>query len=262
MHKHLWVISMFFMLEIKENPRGAVQKIKNAFAPKGIEVTAVKEPFAKPFYIVSVRERKGVLPWREIEKALSGKCKTAVLPQNVRLPDGLPFEAFAGDALCRRLLFSGAVSYMREHGGFFHNSLCVFDEDALLKDEIEKYAPRFSCVSVVTKNAAQYRQTQKNLLYHFGVSLAVLEKWGTQALCAEAIISPKGKNIPAVYSGTVFTYEKTRLLSGRVLCAREKELDEKYRRYVPKGTDPMLFARALYELCEEKELENIQTDFS
>ena len=99
-----------------------------------------------------------------------------------------------------------------------------------------------------------YEKLSEKLMADYGFSLVVSDK---DTFNCDAVISHEC-SVPVYFSGTIFTSEKKYLMNAEVISGCEIDLPDKYEKVRPKNINNLLFAAALYEKCDEKDLGQLQ----
>lgn len=242
---------MFATVEVRDAPGGAKTFFRDLFLMPEIELVRVKVPFGDAFYRVIVTEYRGQVPVEETCERLR-RLKGGVLfdldfPTDERT-DGLAFEAKELPAF---LLFNSALDYIK---GLnippTVSSLAVFDPTGIYADHIFKAVPLFSKIQIHTGKPNVYKQTGRELMEKFGLSLTVYDRFTPSVNSCTAVISPDGVPFDSFYGGLLFTNVPDHPLCNYCICGDGIVLPSELELLRPKGIASLHFASALYERAD------------
>lgn len=200
------------------------------------------------FFTVTAHTFGNSLDRKALEK-YAGRLKNSMI-----LPDDLPKE---NRILASRRLFSNAPEFLKiSSADVFSSSLCVYDKYGIGCDKLEKFIPFASRIHVVCPEKEKYLSIADELLFSYGISVTISEKWNAEADFCSLTVTPDPMIIPLGYKGKVLSTQKRILPHCEFVCGEGIDLPYKYEKLRPPGTDKILFASALYEKCSVKELEN------
>lgn len=130
----------------------------------------------------------------------------------------------------------------------------IVDPKARLQHGVEHFIPYAKTIRVFTEMPEKYDAACEMLVKAWGVAPVVSQNSAAMQSC-DYVFAPF-QNIEGERQGTVRMRQggNTILSGNTVLLPPEIEM----RR--PAGTDPLLFAAALYELCNVKEIETLTYD--
>lgn len=126
--------------------------------------------------------------------------------------------------------------------------LGVSDPEARVQAALYPFAGLAKTIKVYTRRAQSYAAIRAELLSESGLSLIVSEQPSTLADCT--VILDPFMQIPGYPMGTL----TLRKCGRTVLAGEDAALPAEYAERCPKGANPLLFAAALYELCNVQEL--------
>ena len=246
---------MFATVEVKDAPGGAKTFFRDLFLMPEIELTRVKVPFGDTFYRVTVTEYRGQVPVEEACERLK-RLKGSVLfnldfPTDERTKE-LEFESKEFYSL---LLFNSALEYIKSLSlPPSKSSLAVFDPAGIYHGHIFKAVSLFSKIQIYTGKPNLYRQTQRELMESFGMSLTVSDRFTSDVPSCTAVISPCEVPFSSFYCGLLFTNATEQPLCSHCIRGDGIALPGEYELLRPKGIASLHFAAALYEKAGVKTL--------
>lgn len=210
---------------------------------------------AFPFYKITAKLYRGIIPWNTVQ-AISGKLKNrAVLPFGVTPDDNCDISAFVPKVLPERILFNSAVKTLEKMAlDPTQVFVSVIDENAYLVDLVEKLVHLACRIQVITSCVSDYERLAEKLLSSYGLSLIISSRTDSSILASTVIISSKSSAVPLIFKGLLFTNERRRLMNATVLTGDNITLPEKFAITESQNVDKLTFASALYELCSADEL--------
>ncbi|MCM1364558.1 MAG: hypothetical protein NC122_09980 [Faecalibacterium sp.] len=243
------------MLSVSENNGGIKGRFYDLTHPPEVTSEKISVQGAFPFYKITARIYRGIIPWNTVE-AVSGKLKSrAILPFGVKADEKCGISAFAPKVLPKRVLFNSAVKTLEKMAlDPTQIFVSVVDENAYLVDIIEKLVPIACRIQVITNCVSDYERLADRLLEEYGLSLIVSGRVDSRILASTVIISASATVVPLVYRGLLFTNERRKLMNATVLTGDNITLPGKFASVVPDDIDRLTFASALYELCSADEL--------
>ena len=245
---------MFVAVEIKESDKEA----GFAFLKKRKSAELIKKEIfgGHSFYVLRVCRRKGTIPYDDIEKVLKQLSLKAVLPFSEGF-EKRKIRRFEAEKLPLKVLFNSLVKYFSTQNIRFGH-LTVFDKNAVLSDGIERLVPFCGNISIISEKGGEYEEIRNHILFRYGLSVVVKEKFSDEIGLSDGIITEKADLIPLSFQGAVYTLYNRTMMGPDVISPEEIILPQKYEKLVPVGADRILFASALYELCGVRELENTE----
>lgn len=252
---------MFFMLSVKQSSGGIKERLHDLVHPPEVLSEKISIPGILPFYKITAKTYRGIIPWNTIE-AVSGKLRhRAVLPVGTEMPEDCGIECFVPKVLPERILFNSAVKTLEKMAlDPTKVIVTVFDENAYLVDLVEKLV-QFACrIQVVTSCTADYERLGERLLEKYGLSLIISGRADSSILTSTVIISAKTSCVPLIYRGILFTNERRKMMNATVLTGDRLTLPESLSSFVPDDINKLTFAGAVYELCSADELGGLSFD--
>lgn len=244
---------MFICIEIAANETVGWRR---RFFPKKIRWRRVEVPRGKPFFIMTLTQHRGKLPWKAAAKAAGPLGKALLLPQGVVAGGGM--KAFSAEVFPELLLFNGAVKHLTSLDfDPVGQTVTLFDSRGIFARRVDSLVRLFSCVRVVTGCQEIYEKAAEKIMAKYGASLIVTDTPG-ELPGGSVVIS--SQRVPVTFSGTLYTDSQTELLSGRVLRGGGITLPQEYDSLCPQGIDKVDFAAALYEKCGVEALAELGYD--
>ena len=108
----------------------------------------------------------------------------------------------------------------------------------------------FSKIQIYTGKPKLYRQTQRELVESFGMSLTVSDRFTSDVPSCTAVISPDGVPFDSFYGGLLFTNVPDHPLCNYCICGDGIVLPSELELLRPKGIASLHFASALYERAD------------
>lgn len=244
---------MFICIEIATKETVGLRR---RFFSKKIRWSRVEVPRGKPFFIMTLTQHRGKLPWKAAAKAAGPLGKALLLPRCVVAGGGM--KAFSAEVFPEVLLFNGAVKHLTSLGfDPVGQTVTLFDSRGIFAPRVDTLVRLFSCVRVVTGCQETYEKAAEEIMAKYGASLIVTDAPG-ELSGGSVVISSQG--VPVTFSGTLYTDSQTELLSGKVLRGRGVTLPQEYDSLCPQGIDKEAFAAALYEKCGVEVLSELGYD--
>ena len=252
---------MFAVLEIKEIENTLKNRLKCRFRPPAVEVEKVEIPDSFSFYRIKAEAIGTAVPWDSVAEAAGSLRTRLILPQSVKADENCGVKQYQPAVFPLHVLVNSAISTLHTMA-LDPTKMCVsvVDENAFIIEKIKLLVPLASTIRVVTNNVYEYEKLARELMSRYGISLIISGKIDEILFLSNVIISDRSVNIPSLFSGILFTNEKRRMMNATVLTGEGITLPQKYEALLPDGTDRMIFASALYELCAVNELETLRFD--
>lgn len=226
------------------------RKFQNIF-PKKTEVLQTAVRNGAPFFTVIVSRKKGEIPWEDIEFYVGNCAERMLLPEGVLSPENSRIKVFEPQVLPKRVLFNTACElFSRSKRNPVGRTITLIDENGAMVHEVYRLVPFASAVRVVTQKGELYDRVSQEIMERFGATILIADSV-SGAADSNFIIAPEGIPDSFLPSG------KCAVISGReqpsrgfisVTC-KNMNLQEHYRRVVPRGIDSDIFAAALFEKC-------------
>lgn len=237
---------MFAVLEFTEPEK----KILNIFYKNKFTSQRITLPSGEAFFRVNVFCRKNRIPWKKLERCLGILKQDVLLPDDIKIPDGIDITAFKPDILPRLLLMNSATDHIQRNNSSPYGSLTVFDEKAIYQNCIERLIDCFSTVRVVTPEITEYETVCRKLLQNYGFSLVVT----SEINCDSDVVISHSCSVPLYFGGKIYTCEKKYLMNAEVFTGRDIIMPPEYELLLPQNINKLLFASALYEKCNVTEM--------
>lgn len=205
------------------------------------------------FFTITAHNVKGKIDLKALYRYV-GRLKSSMI-----FPDDIPKE---NDLLASHRLFSNAPDFLKGFSADSHSmSLCIYDKEGICAKRLAELIPFASRIHVICPQREKYLSVTDELLYSYGISVTISEKWNIQADLSSLILTPDPMIIPRGYKGKVLSTKKRILPHCEFYCGEGIILPYRYERLRPTATDKILFASALYEKCSLTELENCRYEF-
>lgn len=246
---------MFFVLSVLENNGGMKARLHDLLHPPEVTNEKVEIKGVLPFYKITAKTYRGIIPWNTV-KVMAGKLKNrAVLPASATPDENCGIGAFEPKVLPERVLFNSAVKTLEKMAlDPTQVFVSVFDENAYLVDLVENLVHLACRIQVITNCVSDYERLAQKLLNVYGLSLIISGRADNSVLTSTVIISAKSSAVPLIFRGLLFTNERRRLMNATVLTGDRITLPEKFEAHAPEGVNKLTYASALYELCSADEL--------
>ncbi|MGN0519924.1 MAG: hypothetical protein ACI4LB_04220 [Candidatus Fimenecus sp.] len=151
------------------------------------------------------------------------------------------------------LFFNTALSFLQANRAQFPNcTLGIADRNGFLQNAVCDFVPFVKSMRIFCENKANYETVQSEILSSNGLSVILCDTLDALKDC-DILLSPFEKTADGkIGTLTVFRGGKT------VLAGEGVALPPEYEARRPLGTDPLLFASALYECCNVLDLRDLQ----
>lgn len=133
-------------------------------------------------------------------------------------------------------------------------SAVLVDEKGSFAGEIGTLVERVSKLSVVTKKHSLYKKAAERIMEEYGASVVIRDKL-LSVKDVDIVISPCF-NAPEHLQNVIIINNTAKRISPS-LKPKDFDMPYPYDRYLPKGTDKMDFAGALFEFCGAPELSKL-----
>ncbi|MCM1543732.1 MAG: hypothetical protein NC110_00375 [Ruminococcus sp.] len=255
------MINVFFVLSVLENDGGVMGRIHDLFHAPEVTNEKIEVKGAFPFYKITAKLYRGIIPWNTID-VMAGKLKNkAVLPASVVPEEGCGISAFEPKVLPERVLFNSAVKTLEKMAlDPTQVFVSVIDENAYLVDLVENLVHLACRIQVITNCVSDYERLAEKLLKVYGLSLVISGRTDNSVLTSTVIISARSSAVPLIFRGLLFTNERRRLMNATVLTGDRITLPKKIEAVCPNEINKLTFASALYELCSADELGKLTFD--
>lgn len=183
--------------------------------------------------------------------SLVGGCAQRLVPAGEQTQLQPPLQKFTPKLYPETLFLNTALRFLREQPESPNMRILGFtDDEARLQERIIPFVRLAKTVKIYTRFPNRYDELSQEILAEWGLSVIVSD-------CAEVL---KDCNIIlAPFFETALGTRGVLYRTGEQICYTGEQLllpqEEEARR--PEDTDAVLFAAALYELCNVKGLENL-----
>lgn len=188
--------------------------------------------------------------------AVPEMCLRRVIPvEGVELSKNCPAKLYKPSVFPLTVFLNSSIGLLkRAEDDPRTRTIGIVDQNARLQHGVENFIPYAKTIRVFTEMSEKYDAVCEMLVKAWGVAPVVSNNPTAMQSC-DYVFAPF-QNIEGVRQGTVRVRQggNTILSGNTVLLPPEIEM----RR--PAGTDPLLFAAALYELCNVKEIETLTYD--
>lgn len=247
---------MFAVLKILENEKGFLAKLKFRFNPPEPKLLRVNVAGGAPFYYLEIYENQCGENYNEIVYALGRCSEYLVLCGNYTLPENKLLGVYRPAKLPQLLLMNSAVSFLdklkydkTEFG------IGIVDMRGDYTAFVEDFVNRAASVRVVTECPERYEPVREKLFDEWGFSLVVSESYSLIKDC-DLTVSPE-TNTQRLYNRSIVYFDREKKLRN-VYKAGQFSIPEEYKKIMPEGVDPLIFASALYELCGVKPIRELK----
>lgn len=226
------------------------RKFQNTF-PQKTEVLQTAVRNGAPFFTVTVSKKRGEIPWENVEFHVGNCAERMLLPNGVIPPENSKIKMFEPRVLPKRALFNTACELLsRSKRNPVGRTITLIDENGELSRDVYRLVPFASAVRIVTEKTDLYDSASEQIMERFGAALLVTDEVSRGA-DSDFIIAPNGVHdtfLPSKMCIVINGREQPSQGFISVTC-KNMNLQEHYRRIVPRGIDPDIFAAALFEKC-------------
>lgn len=245
---------MFCILEIQPCPR--LSRFRRWFwkTPQPtVEKVAVRG--GAFFYKLNVTaEKTGAVDLSFLPQTLGAAAKR-ILPCGDGLPNPLPppLELFTPRVFETTLFLNTVYDFLKTNRAQLQNCTIGFNDPAgTLQRAVCDFVPLAKSMRIFSADSAKYEAVQAEILEDYGLSLILCESPLTEK-DVDILLSP----FTATANGKIGTLS-LRCGVKAVLAGEGISLPAEYSSRCPVGTNPLLFAAALYECCNVLDLGNLQ----
>lgn len=244
---------MFCVLEIK--PYISLPRFRRRFAKKAqpsLEKVAVRG--GAFFYKVTVQAEKNGYADLSFLPLSVGAAGQRILPCGELQQDlPAPLRLYSPRVFPTALFLNTARDFLQKNRASFQNcTLGVLDPDGTLQTVVYDFVPFVKSMRIFCENTANYEAVQSAILATNGLSVILCDTPEALKEC-DILLSPYTATADSKL-GTL-----TMLRGGKaVLAGKGVKLPPEYEARRPAGTDPLLFASALYECCNVSDLRDLQ----
>lgn len=242
---------MFAVLNIRPKSDKVYKRMWEYAFPKKTEILQTAVRNGAPFFTVNVSRIRGEIPWDEISFYAGNCAERMLLPKGVIPPATSRVKAFVPKLLPQRVLFNTACELLsRISKNPIGKTITLIDMNGDLTREVHRLVPFASTVRVVTKKEELYEPFSEKIMEDFGASLLITDNVDSAA-DSNIIIAPDGLTDEILPSKTCIVFSgREQPSQGYVsVTGRDMNLQPCYRRIVPQGIEPDIFAAALFEKC-------------
>lgn len=188
--------------------------------------------------------------------AVSEMCLRRVIPvEGTELPERCPVKLYIPSVFSLTVFLHSAVGLLqRAEDDPRTRTIGIVDPQARLQHGVEYFIPYAKTIRVFTDFPEKYDAACEMLVKAWGVAPIVSQNNAALNTC-DYVFSPFQKGTGAV-QGTV----RVRQGGNTILAGNTVLLPPEIEKRRPAGTDPLLFAAALYELCNLREMQDLVYD--
>lgn len=244
---------MFCVLEIQ--PYVPLPRFRRRFAKKAqpsIEKVAVRG--GAFFYKVTVQAEKNGYADVSFLPFYIGTAAQRILPcGEIRQDLPTPLRLYSPRIFPTVLFLNSARTFLQKNRVAFQNCILgIIDPNGALQTAVCDFVPFVKSMRIFCENKASYETVQSEILSSNGLSVILCDTpealTGCDVLLSPYTVTTDGK------LGTL-----TVLRGGKTVLAGEGiALPPEYESRRPAGTDPLLFASALYACCNALALRDLQ----
>ncbi|MGN0571223.1 MAG: hypothetical protein ACI4K9_03470 [Candidatus Fimenecus sp.] len=165
----------------------------------------------------------------------------------------VPLQLYAPRVFPTTLFLNTARTFLQKNRAQFLN--CTFgivDPNGILQTAVFDFVPFVKSMRIFCEDKANYEIVQSEIMASNGLSVILCDTLDALKGC-DILLSPFSTTTDGkIGTLTVFRGGKT------VLAGEGVTLPSEYETRRPAGTDPLLFASALYECCNVLELRDLQ----
>lgn len=185
--------------------------------------------------------------------AVPEMCLHRVIPvEGVTLPQTSPVKLYIPSVFPLTVFLRSAVGLLqRAEDDPCVRTIGIVDPQARLQHAIEQFIPYAKTIRVYTDFPEKYEAVRELIAQAWGVAPIVGQQNGSCNGC-DYVFAPFQKTAKTV-QGTI----RVRQGGGVLLAGDTVALPPEIETRRPKGTDPFLFAAALYELCNIREMQEL-----
>ena len=244
---------MFCVLEIK--PYIALPRFRRRFSKNtqpSIEKVAVRG--GAFFYKATVQAEKNGYADLSFLPFYIGTAAQRILPcGEIRQDLPAPLRLYSPRIFPTVLFLNSARAFLQKNRVLFQNcTLGIIDPNGTLQTAVCDFVPLVKSMRIFCENKASYDTVQSEILSSNGLSVLLCVTPEALTGC-DVLLSPYTVTADGQF-GTL-----TVLRGGKTVLAGEGiALPPEYESRRPAGTDPLLFASALYACCNVLALRNLQ----
>lgn len=247
----MWGVFMFTVLKV--NPFQKPPILKRLFyRPPEPILTRVPLRGGAFFYTVECfADKRGNTDLSSLPDLVGG-CAQRILLQDVKIPILPPLQIFEPVLYPQILFLNTAVDFLEKlPDAPSARTLGFVDPEARLQKAIVPFVRQAKTVKICTDFPKRYDELAKEILADWGLSVIVSSCADVLRDCTVLLI-PFLKTENGGYG--VLQYSKQSVC----LAGNDFVLPAVFEARRPQGVDSVLFASALYELCNQKELDNLR----
>lgn len=247
----MWGVFMFAVLKVHPYQKPTFFKRLFYRSPEPIAARIPLRGGAFFYTVECFTDKRGNVRL-DLLPALLGGCAQRLLWQNPTVPILPPLQTFEPTLYPQILFLNTALDFISALSEPpVARTLGFVDPEALLQNAVVLFVRQAKTVKIYTEFPMRYDALCQEILADWGLSVIISEAEEVLRDC-DLILAPFQKTETGEYG--VLQYGVPR----RCLVGGELELPAEYEARRPQGTDSVLFASALYELCNQKDLENLR----
>lgn len=247
----MWGVFMFTVLKVNPFQKPPIFKRLFYRPPKPI-FTRVPLRGGAFFYTVECfADKRGNADLSSLPDLVGG-CAQRILLQDVKIPILPPLQIFDPVLYPQILFLNTAVDFLETLPESPHaRTLGFVDPEARLQNAIVPFVRQAKTVKIFTDFPKRYDGLAKEILADWGLSVIVSSCADVLRDCT-VLLMPFLKTENGI--GGVLQYGMPKVCYAGDGCVLPAEFEARR----PQGVDSVLFASALYELCNQKDLDNLR----
>lgn len=247
----MWGVFMFTVLKVNPFQKPPIFK-RLFYRPPKPSLTRVPLRGGAFFYTVECfADKRGNADLSSLPDLVGG-CAQRILLQDVKIPILPPLQIFDPVLYPQILFLNTAVDFLEKLPESPHaRTLGFVDPEARLQNAIVPFVRQAKTVKIFTDFPKRYDELAKEILADWGLSVIV-------SSCADVLRDCTVLLMPFLKTENgidgVLQYGMPKVCCAGDRCVLPAEFEARR----PQGVDSVLFASALYELCNQKDLDNLR----
>lgn len=247
----MWGVFMFTVLKVNPFQKPPIFK-RLFYRPPKPSLTRVPLRGGAFFYTVECfADKRGNADLSSLPDLVGG-CAQRILLQDVKIPILPPLQIFDPVLYPQILFLNTAVDFLEKLPESPHaRTLGFVDPEARLQNAIVPFVRQAKTVKIFTDFPKRYDELAKEILADWGLSVIV-------SSCADVLRDCTVLLMPFLKTENgidgVLQYGMPKVCCAGDGCVLPAEFEARR----PQGVDSVLFASALYELCNQKDLDNLR----
>lgn len=247
----MWGVFMFTVLKVNPFQKPPIFK-RLFYRPPKPSLTRVPLRGGAFFYTVECfADKRGNADLSSLPDLVGG-CAQRILLQDVKIPILPPLQIFDPMLYPQILFLNTAVDFLETLPESPHaRTLGFVDPEARLQNAIVPFVRQAKTVKIFTGFPKHYEEISQQILDEWGLSVIVSDTEEVLRDC-NIVLAPFLKTENGI--GGVLQYGMPKVCCAGDGCVLPAEFEARR----PQGVDSVLFASALYELCNQKDLDNLR----